>query len=826
MTSANQTPSQTPNQTPNQTPDRTTDRTLAGRIMLRVAVGALVTVALVAAGGYWLTFRAFETRELERLEDYVAEKGRTESRLFRTAEQETAAFGALFLEAYANAPMGLGDDFDRFWRRGAEGAWRTVPSLHEGTWTADGDYFRGVSGFISSVSEAASGPGGPDPELRRRLVLALRLAARLAPATDPELLLHATFPENAIVIVSDEPWGLTARADLDMTGQSVVGATLQAANPERAPVWTNLYYDLTADAWAVTYQLPVDRDGRHLITPSNDVRLSSLMERVLDERLVGTHNMILTADGALVAHPDRLDEVQQEKGQIELTELGDSTLLYRHRLIREAGPIRKGAVTLIDRGERDAYLAVTRFHGPDWWWVTVYPREVVAASAHDAARLIVGLGVVFFLLVMGVVTWFLRREVAGPVGTLTEAATVIGRGDYARVADGALPLPEDRPDEIGLLGRTFRQMARSLRGTRELDDALFLTDAGGRILEVNPAAARLTGRSMDELLERTLFDLASEADRPRLRSTFDELEPGRSGRLTIQHRHGDTLVPVELGIRGFETPGGTRFLATARDITERVRREEERLELERRIMETQRFESLGQLAGGVAHDFNNILASILGNAALVRDELPDPSPAADMVDQIMASADRAADLARQMLAYAGKGRVVARTVALSEVCREAVAMSASSKPDHVELRLELDPDLPPLSGDPAQLHQVVTSLVINAWEAMGHEPGTITVRTYARHYSAEELAAERAGRTDDGAPADEYVTLEVADTGPGFGPETAARLFEPFFTTKFTGRGLGLAALLGIVRSHRGAVLVDAEPGQGARFRVLLPPAD
>jgi len=788
--------------------------TLVRRVATRVGVVTLLTVTVVAALGYGLTFQAFEAQELDRLEDYVAERGRTESRVFRTAEEEAAAFGRFFVEAYTGAPADFGDDFRRFFRRGVAGEWRTLPSLHEGTWTDDGEYFRHVSGFVSAVQDTLT------PDLERRLVIALRLLARLAPATDPVMGLHASFPENAIVIADATPWGLTARADLDMTGQSVIGSTLQAANPERTPVWTNLYYDLTAEAWALTYQLPLDLDGRHVINPSNDVRLGDLLDRVLDRRLPGTHNMILDAEGALVAHPERLDEVQQQNGQIDLEELGDPVITDRHRMIREAGPIEEGVVTLVDDQSHGAYLAVTRFHGPSWWWVSVYPKDVIAARAHGAARLIVVLGILFFLLSMGAVYWFLRHMVARPIGTLTEASKVVGQGDYAAVADGLLHLPGDRDDEIGLLARTFRRMARSLRNTRELDDALFVTDHAGRILEANPAAGRLIGGSAHELVGRDLSRLGGPEDAARLQELYRELEPQHSLRLTLAVPRPENDVPVELSVRGFDTPDGFRCLVTARDITERIRREEERLEMERRMMEVQRYESLGRLAGGVAHDLNNTLVTIVGNASMARHEVPEDSDTGEMLDEITAAADRAAGLVRQMLAYAGKEITATRSVDLNEVCRDAAEIAATSVPDHVRLRLELAPDLPPVDGDPGQLHHVVTSLVINAREALGDEPGTVAVRTSLVAYETADL--ESAQASDDVA-AGRYVTVEVSDTGPGFDEGDAPRLFEPFFSTKFSGRGLGLAAAAGVVRSHGGAVLADAEPGGGARFRVLLP---
>lgn len=261
---------------------------------------------------------------------------------------------------------------------------------------------------------------------------------------------------------------------------------------------------------------------------------------------------------------------------------------------------------------------------------------------------------------------------------------------------------------------------------------------------------------------------------------------------------------------------------TVQDITERKLAEEERLRLEAQMRQAQKLESLGVLAGGIAHDFNNILTAILGNAGLLLENLPEEGPHRRRLHDIETAAKRAADLARQMLAYSGRGNFIIRLIDLNDLVRDTIRILEASISKKIALQFEPATPLPAVQADASQLAQVVLNLLTNAAEAIGDETGAITVRTGV----VEQAEAEgEAARSADGGrvPPGRFVLLEVIDTGCGIPEEVRARLFDPFFTTKFAGRGLGLAAVLGIVRAHHGAVVVESAPGEGARFRVLLP---
>jgi nitrogen-specific signal transduction histidine kinase/CheY-like chemotaxis protein len=251
--------------------------------------------------------------------------------------------------------------------------------------------------------------------------------------------------------------------------------------------------------------------------------------------------------------------------------------------------------------------------------------------------------------------------------------------------------------------------------------------------------------------------------------------------------------------------------------------ERQRRDLEDKMRETQKLESLGVLAGGIAHDFNNLLTAVLGGASIVAAELPPHSPLLAQVGQIESAAIRAAELCKQMLAYSGKGRFVLQRIDLSQIISQSADLLRLSIRKNAQLVLELAAGLPPLLADPTQLQQIIMNLVINASEALGEDEGTIRVRTDVMQADSVYLAATHLAPE---LPEGSYVFLEVSDNGCGMTPEVCARIFDPFFTTKFTGRGLGLAAVLGIVRGHHGALRVDTEPGWGTTIRVLLPPAE
>ena len=259
------------------------------------------------------------------------------------------------------------------------------------------------------------------------------------------------------------------------------------------------------------------------------------------------------------------------------------------------------------------------------------------------------------------------------------------------------------------------------------------------------------------------------------------------------------------------------------DLTSRSQSERERHELERKLLDMQKLESLGVLAGGIAHDFNNLLTAILGNAQLARIQLQPASPLKQHLLEIERTSMQAADLCKQMLAYSGQGRIEVRLLDLNRAIRDMSQLLRVSVAKKAQLSFNLAHNLPRVRGDVSQIRQVLMNLVINASEAITSNEGSIWVSTGVVH-RAKELFR---GITVTGTPEEcDYAFIEIADTGCGMNEETQARIFDPFFTTKFTGRGLGLAAVLGIVKGHGGTLELESHEGEGTTFTLLFPCAE
>jgi len=386
---------------------------------------------------------------------------------------------------------------------------------------------------------------------------------------------------------------------------------------------------------------------------------------------------------------------------------------------------------------------------------------------------------------------------------------------------------EDRTNELER--RTLAEGAlreseeRYRRLTDNAFDLIMEVDSEGRLLYASPNHRAVLGYEQDELIGRISLELVHPDERQEVTRAFQELiaSSWESEVMTrVRHKDGSWRW-FEYSGNAYQAPTGEmRAVVISRDITERKRAQVQQEKLEAQMQQTQKLESLGVLAGGIAHDFNNLLMPILGNARLAESELAPESPVGPFVERIATAALRMSELTSQLLAYAGRGTLTTRPLDVCELLREMGELLHTAISRKVELRYELPDVFPLIEGDAAQLRQVVLNLIINASEAIGDEPGAVTI-------GAGTIEADRAflDQTYLGPelPEGSYIYLDIRDSGCGMDEETRSRIFDPFFTTKFTGRGLGLAALLGIVRAHRGAVRVESEPGRGTRFRLLFP---
>lgn len=511
-----------------------------------------------------------------------------------------------------------------------------------------------------------------------------------------------------------------------------------------------------------------------------------------------------------------------------------------------------------------------RFDGLDYYDVTIpiidsanthlgqirlgFRTSVVNAKVMRALLHVIVNFSLSFMFIAILINYFISNFVSRPVIKISEHARKIAEGDY----DTKLEVTTS--DEVGMLAASINQMTCQVRQkTHDLEtantelgiklverdaaedslraseakfrtfversfDVIFVLDAAGVFQFVSPSWEKHFGYPVSEVIghEFSPFihpdDVAPCTD--YLNRVLTTGEGDTSPPYHVKCADGSWRLFMANGTTYLDTNGSVMYIGIGRDITDLKKAEDERLSLERQLLHAQKLESLGVLAGGIAHDFNNILTAIIGNADLALMRINTESPAVDNLQSIEKAAVRAADLAKQMLAYSGKGKFVIANHDINDLLEEMLHILQVSISKKAVLRLNLTRPMPPVEADATQIRQIVMNLVINASEAIGDKSGVITITTGCMNCDHNYL---KDVWLDENIGEGIYVFIEIADSGCGMDKETLAKLFDPFFTTKFTGRGLGMAAVLGIVRSHKGAVKVYSEPGKGSTFKILLP---
>lgn len=437
------------------------------------------------------------------------------------------------------------------------------------------------------------------------------------------------------------------------------------------------------------------------------------------------------------------------------------------------------------------------------------PKLARSVPIYDAGATVARVEVVQSVLPL------LRRSVAiGIFSLLAGIAVYVYFGvHYRKVGERALAALEDSE-------RRHRSVYQSMREGM----ILFRWGNAARgeqplvIVDVNPALAAMLGVGREEALATPLGSLFGGA----LAKRMDEIALAESegGGFEVEGRQEESGRVYSISVF---FPEAGLIAALIEDLTEIRKAQEERDQLERSMLQAQKLESLGVLAGGIAHDFNNLLAGIMGNVDLAQSVTPADSPSFEYLKRVERSALRASELTNQMLAYSGRGRFVVERIDLSKLVGEMGHLLSTVVAKSARIEYRLEGNLPLVEADATQVRQVVMNLITNASDAMEGRAGTITVSTRSIHGDRKFLNATRFG---GGLPEGEYVCVAVADEGCGMDPSTRERIFDPFFTTKQKGRGLGLAAVLGIVRGHKGTFTVESEPGVGSTIKICFPTVD
>lgn len=416
-------------------------------------------------------------------------------------------------------------------------------------------------------------------------------------------------------------------------------------------------------------------------------------------------------------------------------------------------------------------------------------------------------------------------------GERVEFEDHIGYGGSARELLVNL-LPDRGPDGVvrGVvaLKQDVTEQKRSERALRDSEErfrrmveiaaeGIWIVGTAGTTSFVNGRMTSILGYSKEEMLGRPGRDFVDPEESDGARREFECWQNASSKPREYRFRHKDgSIVWLDITVSPMvdDIGGCTGVLVMCTDVTERKKDEQ-------RLRQSQKLESLGILAGGVAHDFNNLLAGIMGYASLVLGTLQPSTPSHARLQAVISASERAAQLTRHLLTYAGKDQGKLQPLDLAAATRELLPLLNASIPKLVQLSLELGDNVPPVQADPAQLQQVMMNLVINAGESIPERtPGEVKI-SVRRHSLQPEDYRDAVVPIESGDQ--EYVSFTVTDNGVGMDAATQAKIFDPFFSTKFHGRGLGLASVLGIVKAHRGTVTVQTAPGKGSVFTVLLP---
>ncbi len=452
--------------------------------------------------------------------------------------------------------------------------------------------------------------------------------------------------------------------------------------------------------------------------------------------------------------------------------------------------------------------------GRDWRFIAVMNPQWAAAQRTAIPALLLAGGILGTLLLALLVNTMLvrNREIEATVERRT-----------ADVVRARQLLEKDITRRV-VVEKSLRENETLLRGLLDNStSAIFIKDLRGRYTLFNQQYQNMLGRSAQEIFGQTDHDLFS-AELVKLFTEKDReiIETGVPKKYEFQQdvrgtSHTDLVQKFPL----LDTAGKVYAICgIVTDISYRAAAEAERQQLQRQSESSQRLESLGVLAGGIAHDFNNILTTILGHASLIRKQGGNVLAHTDQLTKIETAVRRASELCEQMLTYAGQKVHRLTLVDFNAIIRDTIVLLSSSLPKNIQLPLQLNPQLHAVKADTTQLRQIVMNLVINAADALGDKPGTITLQTFEQDFTATELGAAAGSPALTPGP---YTVFRVSDTGPGIDPATLPRIFEPFYTTKFHGRGLGLSTVLGIVQNHEGGLVVESSPEKGTTFSILLP---
>ncbi|AWI03037.1 sensor domain-containing diguanylate cyclase [Clostridium drakei] len=436
---------------------------LINEILFKIFYISIGIVLIIAFISYINTYKSEKNKKLDELSYYVSERVRVDSEIFKLAEDNSKVFQKEFMKLYNSDIKVTKDEFWSYYFVDSQGATRMKKEYFDGIYTKDGNYIYGMSSFIGNNQKV------DDADFQRRLVLSIKVLSKLGPAwTNRFPNVSVAFPENAgVLFYPGELWGLNAKADLRMNELGVIKSVNKKDNPERKSIWSGLYYDETAQKWTISYMHPVDFEGRHLITPGNDVYLSDLVERLIEKSADGTYNFIIRKDGYLIAHPNNPDDGKKLIGELSMDKISIPLVKEAYGLIQKNVGQDYNKVKIIESKAYDSYFAVGDFKETSWYLIRVLPMKNIRNVAHLAAMKVFIEGMAILFTILFIVYYVIKYQAERHLMKLRQAAEAVGRGEYDKVAEGKIELPMELKNEIGLLSRSFYDMSINIKNFKE-----------------------------------------------------------------------------------------------------------------------------------------------------------------------------------------------------------------------------------------------------------------------------------------------------------------------------------------------------------------------
>lgn len=789
-------------------PPKSRPRSLTHETLLRVAVGVTLIVTLSSGITYRLLNNQLEQRALERLREYSQQRTQVHEARFALGKAFHDVIKADMVRRYEQGLPDAKQRFNALMTRDPDGAWRNRPEYSDITKYSTGWMHKDVQ---------------IDAELQRRWMLYFDISEHYSRLVTSRFVnFYLLHPTKIVNMGYDDPvrsnhleWAKLTPADYPMNEREHFTAADAEKNPTRQTVWAGPYFEPVYKQILVSALTPVYVGDVQIATIGSDDLLGDLEATIMRSDIPEASHTVFRKDGRLVVDPQYMQRIVDSHNGFSIAESKDTRLETLWKLAVPAGdaPIYGYAKNI------DQFYAISRLRSTAWYFASTFPGQVIRTQAFRAAQWVLWTGIASVCLLIASLALILRRQIARPLRELQEGIRSAAAGEGR-----ALPVGAD--DELGHMAAAFNTMLgkvserdAALRDEKErfraliehAADVIVVVAADGIVRYVSPSAQAALGMPPDAFLGRSLLAEAHPEDRERLAAALQAVVgyPGEVVERTefrMRHTDGSWRWLEATGTNQIGNSAVNGIVINARDISDAKDAEAEIARQRDNLHQREKLAAMGSLLAGVAHELNNPLSIVVGRSTMLQEEAADEATRT-IADKIRAAAERCARIVRTFLAMARQRKPEQSAVAINSVVDDCLEiLSYSLRTAGITVEKQLAADLPSISGDADQLHQVFLNLIVNAQQAMESQPLPRRLR----------VMSDRQGNS---------LRVVIADNGPGIAPAIRSRIFDPYFTTKPPGggTGVGLAVSLGIVESHNGSLTVDCPPEGGALFQVLLP---